>query len=169
MRSQGTTQMELAAKVGVSQAAVSNWLNGTIPKGDQLWALATILDVSMEWLLTGEGTKRSTFAIIKDGFILVRASFMWTAPETRPNEEELQPSEESQIRFEFLPQGDPWSVSAEQQQAFCARYFEANDEQKREMLGIEGKAERTIGVRMLGSIGVQMKRHLSGITPKVRL
>jgi transcriptional regulator with XRE-family HTH domain len=54
MKRRGLTQIELAAKTGVTQAAISKWLNGTVPKGDQLLALAGSLGVTMEWLLTRE-------------------------------------------------------------------------------------------------------------------
>lgn len=50
----GMNQADLALKAGVSQAAVSKWLKGTIPKGDQLHAIAISLFVTMEWLLTGQ-------------------------------------------------------------------------------------------------------------------
>jgi len=115
----------------------------------------------MEWLLTGEGTKRPSFAVIKDGFIFAKASFVRTAAEAGANEGDI--GEESKIRFRFLPQDDPAAVSAEQQQAFCARYFEANDEQKRELLGLAGSTEKTVSTRMLGAVGVLMKRHLDGL------
>jgi transcriptional regulator with XRE-family HTH domain len=48
------TQKALAEKIGVSQAAISKWLNGSIPRADQLALAATALGVSMEWLLIGE-------------------------------------------------------------------------------------------------------------------
>ena len=52
-------QAGLASKVGVTQASVSKWLNGSIPRGDQLHLVSSALGVSMEWLLTGEsGTEK---------------------------------------------------------------------------------------------------------------
>lgn len=54
MNKAGLNQAQLAAQIGVTQAAVSKWLNGTVPKGDQLLALSNALKVSMERLLTGD-------------------------------------------------------------------------------------------------------------------
>lgn len=48
------TQKSLGEKIGVSQTAVSKWLNGSIPRGDQLMITASCLNVTMEWLLTGQ-------------------------------------------------------------------------------------------------------------------
>lgn len=53
MKKAGLTQSQLAQKIQVTQAAVSKWLNGTVPKGDQLLSLSDALSVKMEWLLTG--------------------------------------------------------------------------------------------------------------------
>ena len=57
MKDQSLTQVELAERIGVTQAAVSKWINGTVPKGDQLLAIANALGVNMEWLLSGKGPK----------------------------------------------------------------------------------------------------------------
>ncbi len=54
MKEQSFTQVDLAERIGVTQAAVSKWINGTVPKGDQLLAVAQTLGVDMEWLLTGK-------------------------------------------------------------------------------------------------------------------
>lgn len=50
------TQADLATKAGISQGAISRYLNGKAsPKAEELYRLVTALSVSMEWLLTGQG------------------------------------------------------------------------------------------------------------------
>jgi transcriptional regulator with XRE-family HTH domain len=46
-------QADLANAAGCSQAAISRYLNGRIPKAAELYALSKLLGVSMEWLLMG--------------------------------------------------------------------------------------------------------------------
>ena len=55
MGSKGVKQADLAGILKISQAAVSKWMNGSIPKGDQLYAVSNYFKVPMEWLLTGKG------------------------------------------------------------------------------------------------------------------
>lgn len=54
MDARGLRQEDMAKRTGVSQGAVSGWLNDAVPKGDVLLRLARSLGVSMEYLLTGE-------------------------------------------------------------------------------------------------------------------
>ena len=53
----GLSQEILAAKIGVTRGAVSNWerADGSVPARDRLEKIATISDVSYEWLATGRG------------------------------------------------------------------------------------------------------------------
>ena len=52
------TQQAIAERVGVSQTAVSDWLNkGRMPRADALNTLSAELGVHKQWLLTGEGDK----------------------------------------------------------------------------------------------------------------
>ncbi|MCE6007606.1 LexA family protein [Acinetobacter soli] len=49
-------QADIARATGKSTAAVTKWLKGdNIPKAENLKAIAKLLDVSDEWLLTGRG------------------------------------------------------------------------------------------------------------------
>lgn len=42
-------------KLGISPQSISNWkTRNTIPKADDLYKIAKYLNVTMEWLLTGE-------------------------------------------------------------------------------------------------------------------
>jgi len=50
-------QQELAAKLTVSQAAVSGWMHDTIPQKRLLHALASLVKCSPDWLRTGAGSK----------------------------------------------------------------------------------------------------------------
>ncbi|HHQ4787629.1 helix-turn-helix domain-containing protein [Aeromonas hydrophila] len=53
----GFTQDQLAARVGVTRVAVSHWeRGGAEPKGRYLNDLAEALGVTVDWLLTGNGT-----------------------------------------------------------------------------------------------------------------
>ena len=54
MAQKGFRQVDLAAKLSVTQAAVSKWLTGaTEPKAQQLIALAEALEISPVTLVTG--------------------------------------------------------------------------------------------------------------------
>jgi len=53
LKERGITQTVLAENMGVTQATVSRWFNGSIPGGDKLTALSKVLAVSPEQLLTG--------------------------------------------------------------------------------------------------------------------
>ncbi len=53
---QGMTQKALARRLGVSLKALEGWENDTRePRANRLQMLAGVLDVSISWLLTGEG------------------------------------------------------------------------------------------------------------------
>lgn len=47
------TQQSLADAVGVSQATVFKWLNGTLPRSGELYRLAKFLGKPMEWMMEG--------------------------------------------------------------------------------------------------------------------
>lgn len=54
-------QKELAQKLGVTSATVSQWERGdTRPKGEHLVALTKILDVTSTWIITGEHGRRNS-------------------------------------------------------------------------------------------------------------
>ena len=54
-KSKGWTQVELAVKLGVSDKAVSKWESeGGFPEITQLPVLASIFDVSIDYLMTGK-------------------------------------------------------------------------------------------------------------------
>jgi len=54
MRKAGITQRQLADSLGISQPAVSLYLQGRLPPPDVLLKIARLGNTSMEWLLTGE-------------------------------------------------------------------------------------------------------------------
>jgi transcriptional regulator with XRE-family HTH domain len=59
MAVKGMKQVPLADKTGVTQPAVSGWLNGSMPDADQLVRISDALDVSIDYLLKGlPGIKR---------------------------------------------------------------------------------------------------------------
>jgi transcriptional regulator with XRE-family HTH domain len=53
LKSRGVLQEELAASLGVAQANVSKWCNGTIPRGNYAAKIALFFDVPIETLFTG--------------------------------------------------------------------------------------------------------------------
>lgn len=57
MAEKGINQEALAKGVGVSQGAVSGWLNKTTPSSDKISKISKFLNVSAEWLLTGSAAK----------------------------------------------------------------------------------------------------------------
>ncbi len=47
--------MEIANKIGVSQAAINFYKNGkNMPGGEELYKISKLFGVSIDWLLTGE-------------------------------------------------------------------------------------------------------------------
>jgi DNA-binding XRE family transcriptional regulator len=58
MQRKGITQAELAGHLNLTQAAVSNYLQGRIPKSATLLDLAAYFDVSVDYLLTGSSVPR---------------------------------------------------------------------------------------------------------------
>lgn len=55
----GLSQTELAEKLGLSRQAISKWETGTvIPAAENLSALAKLYNVSLDWLVNGEGNAR---------------------------------------------------------------------------------------------------------------
>lgn len=52
----GLSQEDLAARLGVKDKTIKAWENDTAePRANKLQMLAGVLNVSMRWLLTGEG------------------------------------------------------------------------------------------------------------------
>jgi hypothetical protein len=61
------TQRKLAALIGVSQPSVNKWKDGGHPEMANAIELAVRLDVCVEWLLTGRGSK---FPLDPPGFLV---------------------------------------------------------------------------------------------------
>jgi len=53
MKESGATQSQVAAAAGVTQPTVSRWLEGQIPKADDLYRLAHFYNREMDWFLGG--------------------------------------------------------------------------------------------------------------------
>jgi transcriptional regulator with XRE-family HTH domain len=54
MQKMGTNQKELAGLLGVTQPAVSKYLNGRVPPPEVLLKLARAADTTIEWILSGK-------------------------------------------------------------------------------------------------------------------
>ena len=56
------TAAELSAKTGISEANISNYINGKyVAKQDKCYALAVALGVDPGWLMTGDEPKQNVF------------------------------------------------------------------------------------------------------------
>ena len=53
LKSSGYTQSKITEELNLSKNAITNYVNGRLPKADILYDIAKTLNVSMEWLLTG--------------------------------------------------------------------------------------------------------------------
>lgn len=53
MKALNLNQQQLAEQLGITQPAISKYLQGRIPPADVLYNLARMSQVSMEWILTG--------------------------------------------------------------------------------------------------------------------
>jgi transcriptional regulator with XRE-family HTH domain len=63
----GMTQSELARRLGVRDATVSDWFNrGTMPGGAVMLRLPELLGVDGHWLLTGKHRRTSRAAIVAE-------------------------------------------------------------------------------------------------------
>ena len=53
MQEEGLTQKAMASLLGISQPAISQYLQGRLPPAPVLYAIARVGNTSLEWLLTG--------------------------------------------------------------------------------------------------------------------
>ncbi len=64
------TKTELAEKIGIRRPTISEWKkNGAIPSGDICLKIANYLNVSVEWLLTGEEKQAPQLSQEEEQFI----------------------------------------------------------------------------------------------------
>lgn len=63
----GLTQSDIAGKLNVSFQAVSKWENGTLPNVEILMDLATILNVSVDEILSGRDKNEESFSYSRAG------------------------------------------------------------------------------------------------------
>jgi transcriptional regulator with XRE-family HTH domain len=61
------SQDSLAKAAGVNQTTLSRWERGEVPIAESLRAIADTLDVSIDWLLTGEGDGPPDLALDDSG------------------------------------------------------------------------------------------------------
>lgn len=59
MGEENLTQANVAKSLHVSQTTVSRWLSGSVPRKQKATLLAKVLGVEVDWLLTGNGLKRT--------------------------------------------------------------------------------------------------------------
>ncbi|MCU8168394.1 helix-turn-helix domain-containing protein [Vibrio vulnificus] len=71
----GLTQTSIAQSIGLSKVAISRWERGhSVPSGDILKVLAKILEVDVEWLLTGKNNLECESVALVDFYDDVVAS-----------------------------------------------------------------------------------------------
>lgn len=150
MKERGMTQVDLARETGVSQAAVSNWLNGSVPKGDQLLILTKAFGVTMDWLLTGKGPKSLGIAYFRKGLLLMAVTMASFSDKTNPEAVQLLSNAMHLLEADNLhlhqdvPPDDPFYVSLPDLIDYAERFKSADHEGKLEMLGTDRKiAERS--------------------------
>jgi transcriptional regulator with XRE-family HTH domain len=57
----GMSRETFAAKIGISPRTVQRWeLDGFLPKGDDLEKIASVFNINIHWLVTGQGPKHIT-------------------------------------------------------------------------------------------------------------
>lgn len=79
MRHRGITQEGLTKPLGVTRGAVGHYLSGrNTPNPDQLVVLSKLLDCSLDWLLTGEGSPERDSKIQEDA-----AEYLAMGPDER--------------------------------------------------------------------------------------
>lgn len=75
------TQRKIAALIGVKQPSVQKWKNGGYPDMEHAIDLARRLDVTVEWLLTGRGSK---YPLDPPGFLvaeIIRLALQMSEPQ----------------------------------------------------------------------------------------
>ncbi len=60
MNALNMTQKQLAEQLGITQPAISKYLQGRIPPADVLINIAQLSRVSIEWILTGSAVSRQS-------------------------------------------------------------------------------------------------------------
>ena len=66
MKAAGITQKGLSDYLGISQPAVSFYLQGRMPPADVLLKIALLGDTTIEWILTGEERSSGGIFIVKE-------------------------------------------------------------------------------------------------------
>ena len=62
MERTGTTQIQVAEAAAVTQPTVSRWLEGQMPKADDVWRLAQYFHTTMDWFLRADGEEDDSVA-----------------------------------------------------------------------------------------------------------
>lgn len=65
LKEQGKMAKDLAAFLGISASAVTGWSHGSYPSSQYVIKISEFLNVSAEFLLTGEDTKKESAAAIR--------------------------------------------------------------------------------------------------------
>jgi transcriptional regulator with XRE-family HTH domain len=85
IEARGYKQIELAEKMDLTQASISNWITGHSrkPSAPSLLKLAAALDCNPQWIIDGTGDPWQMNAITKDSEQELLAAFRNMAPESQ--------------------------------------------------------------------------------------
>ncbi len=157
-------QASLASAIGVTQAAVSKWLNGSIPKGDQLYRLARALGARMEWLISGETPIFPSLAVWGKGFFVATGDQPpergdWVAGEFSEieNPDGLKFVCPRLSRFEFLAPDHPLSLTKAAQVNFYQQFKSASYEERLKMLSLGSEWSAIFSQRLLNAFCTKMR------------
>jgi transcriptional regulator with XRE-family HTH domain len=164
MAARRVSQANLAAATGVTQAAVSKWLNGSIPKGDQLYKIARTLLVRMEWLISGEPPIFPSLALWGQGFFVATGDQIpeqgdWVASEFSEieNPDGLKFACPRLFRFEFLSPEHPLSLSKAGQVSYYKQFQAASYEERLQMLRLGNEWSAIFSQRLLNGFCTKMR------------
>lgn len=62
----GLSRADMCRFTGISESTIRNWIRGTSPQAEMLFKVARFLNVSLEYLITGENPPPKTEKVIKN-------------------------------------------------------------------------------------------------------
>lgn len=66
----GMTSADLSRAIGISQASINGWKNGSLPRADAAYKTAQLLNTSVEYLVNGSGAEPIPHAVLDAAYKL---------------------------------------------------------------------------------------------------